>query len=162
MNVGAVRMRQIVYRRWHISQREKRWRRWAEHYCHITTTSVRPCACWLKRRVIRSHFCQQKKQAAGPASLQGRCDSLHSNYGSALFLCSTLGSAVQSQTGAEQRGSPAPSLARRWCAGKDHFFLIFIAERTVCGHNPRLIVQLWVTLRQGSKIKVKQVIMKLR
>lgn len=45
------------------------------------------------KSVIRSHFCALAP--SGPARLPtGRCDSLHSNYGSALLLCSTLETTV--------------------------------------------------------------------
>lgn len=72
--------------------------------------------------VIRGHFCQQKAcvRVSGSVRLPtGRRDSLHSNYGSALFLRSTLEASVQSQTCTEQheqeRGRWQHRQAQHWC-----------------------------------------------
>lgn len=74
-----------------------------------------------KWRVIRGHFCQQKVcvRVSGSVRLPtGRRDSLHSNYGSALFLRSTLEASVQSQTCTEQheqeRGHWQHRQAQHW------------------------------------------------
>lgn len=75
-----------------------------------------------KWRVIRGHFCQQKAcvRVSGSVRLPtGQRDSLHSNYGSALFLRSTLEASVQSQTCTEQheqeRGHRQHRQAEHWC-----------------------------------------------
>lgn len=75
-----------------------------------------------KWRVIRGHFCQQKAcvRVSGSVRLPtGQRDSLHSNYGSALFLRSTLEASVQSQTCTEQheqeRGHWQHRQAQHWC-----------------------------------------------
>lgn len=89
----------------------------------------RPRGRKKKRRVIRSHFCQQKKRAAQAGLPAGRCDSLHSNNGSAPFPCSTLGAAVQSQAAAEQRergGHRQASLERKFPPPLPSFFSLII------------------------------------
>lgn len=101
------------------------------------TSPLLPSVCMLgKTKSNQKPFLSAEKQAARSGLPAGRCDSLHSNYGSALFLCSTLGSAVQSQTGAKQR-EQGGHRQHRW-HGADVletiffpllFYLIYIARR---------------------------------